>query len=318
MPSFEQFMGGRKTAAGSTPSFEAFMGARKGTSAQPAAVTTQPQSQLKNDEDGKIQPAAAPDTPQNSPQTPPPLPAASAPVDQDGQKHLVPADSIATGVERIGGPHDIQLLPEGRAQAEAIAAIPGTFDRVLSSYSDRSQDSVHPSAEKAGVVVNPYADLDTIRHGEMEGLPASESKQQVAYYYAHPDERPPGVSKFTGLPAETVHEFMDRQIPVFEQALRYEKKNPDHAQLIAVSSTNQRALRAWVAAGAKSNHSFDPAVMIEPREDPGTMYSLSEDKTGNISMERINPSTVEKIVPTIYIISHFWTGWNDKPQESIA
>jgi broad specificity phosphatase PhoE len=111
-------------------------------------------------------------------------------------------------------PHDVQLTPEGRIQAEAAAeALRGIrFDRVITSGLPRTLDTARAVAPDAEIESNPA--LREIESGELRGV-APETVQEMmttAFRGVVPLD-----TRFLG--GETIGELFDRVLPELDALL---------------------------------------------------------------------------------------------------
>jgi broad specificity phosphatase PhoE len=111
-------------------------------------------------------------------------------------------------------PHDVQLTPEGRIQAEAAAeALRGIhFDRVITSGLARTLETARAVAPAAAIAENPA--LSEIESGELRGVaPETVQAMMTAAFRGNV----PLDTQFLG--GETIGELFDRVLPELDALL---------------------------------------------------------------------------------------------------
>jgi probable phosphoglycerate mutase len=165
---------------------------------------------------------------------------------------------VGASAERIRGWKDVPLDEEGKKQGREIArklAAEHDVSRVFTSTLSRAKATADDIAEACGTgaPIREHA-LRPWNLGEFTGELVSEVLPEIKRLSqkAHEDEAAPG--------GETFRQFLDRFLAFLIEQLAQVKKRAETRVLVA-HTRNVQAARAWVAAGAKPDMSYDDKTM---------------------------------------------------------
>lgn len=160
--------------------------------------------------------------------------------------------------ERIRGWKDIPLDAQGRADANRIAESlkrsHESIERIYSSPLSRAADTARRIAKvcSAPLVLSPELRPWNVGHwaGELAADVLPEMKRLSQH--AHEDEAAPG--------GESFRAFLDRFLSFLIDRMAQVKRT-DEEVLLVTHTRNLQAARAWIAAGAHQDMSYDETTM---------------------------------------------------------
>jgi broad specificity phosphatase PhoE len=216
-------------------------------------------------------------------------------------------------IKKVRGTADIGLSFAGKehlADDTGKLAEKGGFDVIFSSplYRARktAQAFLNASPVGAKMIINPG--LLPQSQGSLEGKPNKGAIKRLLRDYEdkRPDDRLPGTSQYTGLPAETFNEAKNRFLSKgLIPAMKFSEENPDLKVLALGHSSNLKIAKGWDEAGRPQDLKIAPGAMKEETESPTAVLRMEKGK----GFTDVDFNSPEKIQPGFHIGRHAATPW---------
>lgn len=214
---------------------------------------------------------------------------------------LVATTSLTITDRRFRGSADVLPSKSGLADVEVLAryvADRGGFDVIYHDDQWRTflTALVYHAEMPHALFVNLGRDGQSQALGELEGAEVTgETVAVVQHYTQHPDERPPGRSRYSGREAQTFGEWVRQWFRVVSELSRQAALG----KRVAVV-THNRNIHAVACVGPGGT--LDPNLMNQPGPAPNTIHYSTD--------EGLREWRGEWIRPAVYFVRHAATEWN--------